>query len=412
MTILLTLCDRPLYTKQVLRSLSTQLNGERLIIWIDGDNKDVIDLAKEFCYSNKEVNIRGVKIGCNHAMVNSINYCFENGAEDLVNIEDDCVPAPDFISWAKWAFTQLDEDVVSFSGYSNIKEDHVAYNRVSQDLSGTCFLDGWICYGWGLTKHLWESSFKHLKVESLKEGESWDTGFYHILQARGKRTLKPWLSRILNIGSEGGSFCPSPEWHAKNVMLSKWAGMPHETRPFTGLIPHTHHTQEGEDWFSYKELYGEMVARFDKGFFVEMGSWKGRSGSFMATEIANSGKNIKFDCVDHWQGGDGNHEPRCYDIFMRNMRHLEGFFNPVKMASVEAASTYPNGSLDFVFIDGRHDYSSIMEDLNAWVPKVKSGGVIAGHDMIWGHDNAVARAVLERWDKVIHTRSNCWIKEL
>ena len=38
--------------------------------------------------------------------------------------------------------------------------------------------------------------------------------------------------------------------------------------------------------------------------FVEVGSWKGRSAAFMAVEIINSGKNIKFDCVDTWEGSD------------------------------------------------------------------------------------------------------------
>jgi hypothetical protein len=51
-----------------------------------------------------------------------------------------------------------------------------------------------------------------------------------------------------------------------------------------------------------------------------------------------------------------------------------------RMRSVEAAERIPDGSLDFVYIDARHDYESVLEDLDAWFSKVKPGGIIAGHD--------------------------------
>jgi len=48
--------------------------------------------------------------------------------------------------------------------------------------------------------------------------------------------------------------------------------------------------------------------------------------------------------------------------------------------SVNAAAKFQDGFLDFVYIDARHDYRSVTADLNAWYPKVKVGGIIAGHD--------------------------------
>ncbi|HEY4132905.1 MAG TPA: FkbM family methyltransferase [Gemmatimonadaceae bacterium] len=52
--------------------------------------------------------------------------------------------------------------------------------------------------------------------------------------------------------------------------------------------------------------------------------------------------------------------------------------------STEAAQRVPHHSLDFVYIDARHDYASVLEDLEAWFDKVRSGGVFAGHDYIDG----------------------------
>ena len=52
----------------------------------------------------------------------------------------------------------------------------------------------------------------------------------------------------------------------------------------------------------------------------------------------------------------------------------------MRMASVDAAKLIADCSLDFIFIDADHDYKSVKEDIDAWTPKVKYNGIIAGHD--------------------------------
>jgi len=46
----------------------------------------------------------------------------------------------------------------------------------------------------------------------------------------------------------------------------------------------------------------------------------------------------------------------------------------------DAAKLIPDGSLDFVYVDARHDYCGVMEDLTSYYPKLKPGGYMAGHD--------------------------------
>jgi hypothetical protein len=55
-----------------------------------------------------------------------------------------------------------------------------------------------------------------------------------------------------------------------------------------------------------------------------------------------------------------------------------------RMTSVEAAAQVPDHSFDFVYIDARHDYESVKEDLEAWCAKVRPGGILAGHDYVDG----------------------------
>ena len=152
------------------------------------------------------------------------------------------------------------------------------------------------------------------------------------------------------------------------------------------MIPHIYHQpQFGEDWFTYPELYKDMVNRFPSGSkFVEIGSWKGKSSVFMCVEIANSGKKIDFYCVDTFEGSvehQNNPElPRLYDIFKDNMKPVEGYYQDMRMSSMEAVKKFQDESLDFVFIDGSHEYEDIKDDIISWLPKVKRGGVLAGHD--------------------------------
>lgn len=151
--------------------------------------------------------------------------------------------------------------------------------------------------------------------------------------------------------------------------------------------------------------------------FVEVGAWKGKSSAFMAVEIINSGKNIKFDCIDTWEGSANESEHvadndvkagTLYDAFINAMKPVEGRYTAIRLPSVEAANLYEDGSLDFVFIDADHSYESVKADIAAWAPKVRPGGYLAGHDYNPATpDGGVERAVLEAYPDVT-SLPWCW----
>jgi hypothetical protein len=180
---------------------------------------------------------------------------------------------------------------------------------------------------------------------------------------------------------------------------------------------HIHQQIEfGEDWFSYPTLYSNATKRFPSGSkFVEVGSWKGKSSAYMAVEIANSNKDIEFFCVDTWEGSvehEGMEElTKLYDIFLSNMKPLEQYYFPLKISSLDAAKKFKDESLDFVFIDASHEYEDVKEDIKAWLPKVKPGGILAGHDYyVEGTDwfPGVKQAVHETLND-FDCSENCWI---
>jgi predicted O-methyltransferase YrrM len=137
-------------------------------------------------------------------------------------------------------------------------------------------------------------------------------------------------------------------------------------------------------WFDYQGIYSRMVeCANDRSTFVEVGSYMGRSAAFMAVEIINSGKRITLHCVDPKQD------------FVRNLSEVSHVIRPIGMASPAASEMFDDSSVDFVWIDGDHSDEAVLADIAGWLPKVRKGGWIGGHD----HDHPAhpgVRAACER----------------
>jgi predicted O-methyltransferase YrrM len=119
---------------------------------------------------------------------------------------------------------------------------------------------------------------------------------------------------------------------------------------------------------------------------AEVGSWKGMSTSVLAKAVGDY--NGKVFAIDHWMGSKGvpHHEQAkivdVYSIFKHNM-HVLGVWDivhPLVMDSKIASQIFADGILDLVFIDADHRYQSVKEDILCWLPKLKNGGILCGHD--------------------------------
>ncbi len=69
--------------------------------------------------------------------------------------------------------------------------------------------------------------------------------------------------------------------------------------------------------------------------------------------------------------------------------------------SMDALKDFPDGSLDFVYIDGNHQDPFVTQDIYGWWPKVRPGGIFAGHDYVrvkraqWQVKDAIHKFTLE-----------------
>jgi predicted O-methyltransferase YrrM len=152
-----------------------------------------------------------------------------------------------------------------------------------------------------------------------------------------------------------------------------------------------------QNWFDYEEVFKDIVNNCQNdAFFVEIGVWKGGSTAFMGVEIVNSKKKIKYHAIDSFEGSQehGDVKDWLYKEASDNLKPLTdmGIVNLIKGYSLDVVDNYEDESLDFCFIDGSHEYDDVKKDIIAWLPKVKKGGILAGHDydVVWkGVMNAV-----------------------
>ena len=152
-----------------------------------------------------------------------------------------------------------------------------------------------------------------------------------------------------------------------------------------------HFYQNIDGWFDFEDVYSEMVNKFDNALFVELGAAWGKSSAYMAVEIANSKKNIKFDVIDKWEDDNDS----SLEEYLKNIEPVRNYINPIKGYSIDIVNQYEDNSIDFLFIDASHTYEDVLRDIQLWHPKVKENGIIAGHDYNFGDFPGVPKAVNE-----------------
>lgn len=123
--------------------------------------------------------------------------------------------------------------------------------------------------------------------------------------------------------------------------------------------------------------YFEQHRQLNKG--VEVGSYKGE----FAKEILKKW-NGKLYLIDIWNNHSFNQDDyiniikNCTD----NISSNEERCFMIRSTSSNAVELFNDQSLDFVYIDANHKYEYVKQDLELWFPKLRKGGVFAGHDYL------------------------------
>jgi hypothetical protein len=126
------------------------------------------------------------------------------------------------------------------------------------------------------------------------------------------------------------------------------------------------------------ELFNELG--FTKG--AEIGVLRGA----YAKVLCQKNPNMRLFCVDPYLAYEGflpgpQNQKEQDDIFNECKKVVAPYNHEfVRKTSVDAAKDFEDGSLDFIYLDANHRFEHVVNDLVAWVPKVRVGGVVSGHD--------------------------------
>lgn len=160
----------------------------------------------------------------------------------------------------------------------------------------------------------------------------------------------------------------------------------------------TYKMREGEQYRGLDNLCKFIKSHkpIDNISIVEIGSYCGDSGRILAKNFPNG----IINCVDPWTSY--TEDCSTFDLHRQalELKEAELLFDDMskeytnviknKISSIEYSKTVQDESIDMVYIDGNHQYSSIVEDLENWSKKVRTGSYVAGHDYSW---DSVKRAV-------------------
>ncbi len=123
------------------------------------------------------------------------------------------------------------------------------------------------------------------------------------------------------------------------------------------------------------------LAKLFKGVGVELGVERGHFSKVIC------GYADKLYAIDAWQTYSKYREhvtQEKLDAFYEETKERLKSFNCeiIRKFGSEAVKDFEDESLDFVYLDANHNYESIKEDIELWKPKVRYGGILAGHDYV------------------------------
>ncbi len=147
-------------------------------------------------------------------------------------------------------------------------------------------------------------------------------------------------------------------------------------------------------WASPRGTRGTLAAVFGLAGFtkgVEIGVKRGDYSKVLCDNIPN----VELSCID----------PYCYlgkhltqekqDKFYKEAKEKLSQYNVtfIKKFSMDALDDFEDGSLDFIYIDGNHEFDYVVQDIIYWSKKVKKGGIVACHDYLNFFRAGVVQAV-------------------
>jgi O-antigen biosynthesis protein len=142
-------------------------------------------------------------------------------------------------------------------------------------------------------------------------------------------------------------------------------------------------TSVGSGWAQHAPFAFWLIDAYRPKTIVELGTHKGYSFAVFCQAIKKLNLDTQCYAVDTWQGDEhaGRYSDEVYDDLKTYIdSRYSGFAHMIRSTFDEALSSFEDGSIDLLHIDGRHYFEDVSHDFHSWIPKLKPNAVVLFHD--------------------------------
>ena len=156
-------------------------------------------------------------------------------------------------------------------------------------------------------------------------------------------------------------------------------------------------------WTEHVFFAYDLMAQLLPRTFVELGTDRGESYFAFCQSVLENKTGTQCFAIDHWHGDAhaGSYDETTFkDVTAHNRAHYAPFSALIRSTFDEALDRFAEGSIDLLHIDGHHTEEAVRHDLEAWLPKLRPGGILLLHDIAMrGRDFGVWKVWAELADR-------------
>jgi hypothetical protein len=128
----------------------------------------------------------------------------------------------------------------------------------------------------------------------------------------------------------------------------------------------------------------DLIAVLQPRLLVELGTDRGESYFAFCQSVLENRTATRCFAIDTWLGDEqagGYDETTFAEVFAHNHAHYENFSTLLRGTFDDALARFTPESIDLLHLDGLHTEAAVRHDLEAWLPKIRPGGILLVHDV-------------------------------
>jgi SAM-dependent methyltransferase len=137
-------------------------------------------------------------------------------------------------------------------------------------------------------------------------------------------------------------------------------------------------------WTAHLHFGYDLVAALRPRLLVELGVDRGESFFAFCQSAQENNTGTRAVAVDTWEGDQhagGYDETTFAEVSAHHAAHYAGFATLRRSTFAAALPEFAAGSIDLLHVDGLHTEDAVQTDLDAWLPKLRPGGILLLHDV-------------------------------